>query len=203
MTNDTKQAEVEIKKTAQPVKLNAAQKIEALENRVIDLQAQIDELLNAVNDKVTILADEIDKTRQISVALNKRLNASIKAAEEGGLNGDSVNKIILDENQKELAGRIQYLLDMGALVGDNEGSVNEKSFLVGRTLDTEGNVINPRVQFAVATVDPELSKALIDKKLGDVVAYSEDEDPFEITEMYLIADPKKKEKYEENQQPTQ
>ncbi len=193
----------EAKPAAQPAKLNAAQKIEALENKVINLQAQINELVAILEEKVNILADEIDKTRQIGVALNKRLNASIKAAEDGGLNTDSVNKIILDENQKELAGRIKYLLDMGALVGDNEGEVSDKSFLVGRTVDAQGNVVNPRVQFAVGTVDPELKKALIGKKLGEVVGYSEEEDPFEITEIYQIADPKTKKNYEENQQPAQ
>lgn len=202
MSNETKQAEVEVKKVAavQPVKLNAAQKIEALEDRVIHLQAQINELVMIIEEKANVLADEIDRTRQISVALNKRLNASIQAAEEGGLNGASVNKIILDENQKELASRIQFLLDKGALTRDDETPIDEKSFVVGRTIDAEGNVVNPRLQFAVATVEPELSKALMGKKLGEVVGYSEGEDPFEITEVYRIANPSKNENYEENGQ---
>lgn len=172
---------------AQPPKQNAAQKLEALENAFMQQNAQIE-----------ILAEEIDRLRELVVALNKRLNASIQATDTG----TSVNQIIMDENQKELKAKIDFLVEQGVLQRDDNQQIDEQTFVVGRELDQEANVINPRVQFAVNTVDNSLKSALMGKKAGDVVAYDEKEPSLEVTEVYKITPPAKNKNYE-NQQPAQ
>ena len=170
---------------AQPVKQNAAQKIEALENMVM-----------AQNQNIDMLADEIDRLRQLITGLNKRVNASIQAAEQGEVTGESVNKIIMNENMKELEAKISFLVDQGVLERNDELEISEQTFVVGREIDAEGNVVNPRVQFAVNSIDKDVRNRLMTKKAGDVIGYSETEPSLEITEVYQIIDPKIKKNFE-------
>ena len=169
-----------------PAPMTAAQKLEALEN-----------MFMSQNNQIEILADEIDRLRNQLVAVNKRLNSTIQAAEQGGISGESVNKIILGENMKELEAKINFLKEQGVLVKNDDAEISDKSFVVGREIDTEGNVTNPRVQFSVGSVDPDVKKQIYGKKLGDVVAYSESQDSLEITEVYDIVDPKIKKNFEQ------
>lgn len=164
------------KQTAkQPAKLNASQKLEALEQMIITQEARI-----------LTLADEIDKNRILISSLNKRLNASIRAAESGGLNNESVNKLIVEDNVRELEGKVKFLVDQGALKLENESEIDEKSFVVGRGVDDEGNVVNPRLQFAVNSLDESVKTPLMGRKAGEVIQYSEEEPKIEITEIYKI-----------------
>lgn len=175
-----------------PPPMTAAQKLDALENAFM-----------TQNQQIEILADEIDRLRQQLVTVNKRLNASIKAAEEGGVSGEAINKIILGENMKELEERVNFLKEQGVLVKNDEAEISDGQFVVGREIDTEGNVTNPRVQFSVQSVDKVLKDSLYGKKLGAVVAYSESEDSLEVTEVYDIVDPKIKKNFEKQQSPAQ
>jgi hypothetical protein len=176
---------------AAPAKRNAAQTIEALENAFM-----------AQNQQIEILADEIDKLRQMLVSLNKRVNASIQAAEEGELTGDSVNKIIMNDNMKELEGKIKFLVDQGVLKKNDTMEITDKTFVVGREIDAQGNVVNPRVQFAVGSIDKAVQEKLLNKKMGDMVSYSKDEPSLEITEVYEIHQPSVQKNFE-SQQPAQ
>lgn len=180
----------EQKQPVPPPPMTAAQKLEALENSFM-----------VQNQQIEILAEEIDSLRKILVNVNKRLSASIQAAEEGGLNNASVSKIIMNEGIRELEERVSFLVQQGVLVRNDVAEVSDKNFVVGREIDTEGNVTNPRVQFSVQSVDPELRTQLQGKKNGSVVAYSETEDSMEITEIYDIVTPKVKKNFE--QQPAQ
>lgn len=169
-------------------KRNAAETMKALENAYV-----------AQNQQIQVLADEIDRLRQLVGALGKRLNASIQAAETGSLNGDSVNKIIVQENVKELEGKIQFLVEQGVLKKNNESQVSDKTFVVGRTVDTEGNVVDPRVQFSVGSIDKTVQSKLLNKKVGEMVSYEDGEPNFEITEIYEIHQPNVKKNFESQQ----
>lgn len=184
------------KKTAQAVvaeapKRNAAETIKALENAFM-----------AQNQQIGVLADEIDRLRQLVAAIGKRLNASIKASEEGGLTGDSVNKIILQENIKELESKVDFLIEQGVLTKNNEAAISEQTFVVGRTVDTEGNVVDPRVQFAVGSLEQEVKKGLLNKKAGEIIAYEDGGPSFEITEVYDVTQVSVKKNFEAQQPAT-
>ena len=143
---------------SQPKKLTAAQRIEGLENA-----------LGGMMRNNQILAGEIDNLRQTIAALARRLNATIKSGEQGTLSNDSVNDIITQENVAELKGKVDFLLEQGVLEASEEGEIHEKAFVVGRELDEDRNIINPRIQFAVASVVPEMKELLLGKKVGDVI----------------------------------
>lgn len=177
----------ETKKTTQP-KRNATETIKALENSFM-----------AQSQQIQILADEIDRMRQLIAALGKRLNASIQAAEGGNLTGDSVNKIVLQENVKELEGKIQFLVDQGVLKKNDESPITDQTFVVGRTIDTEGNVVDPRIQFSVGSIDKNVQNKLMNKKVGETVTYEDGEPNFEITEVYEIHTPTVKKSFEATQ----
>ena len=175
-----------------PAKRNAAQMLEALENAFMQQNRQIQ-----------MLADEIDNTRNLITALTKRLNASIKAAEEGELTNDSVQKIILQENVKELASKVQFLVDRGVLTKADDAEVSDQTFVVGRGLDENGTVVDPRIQFHVGSLEKDLQSKLVTKKLGDIVKYDDNEPKLEITEIYKVTPLDVKKNFETQQQPAQ
>lgn len=161
-------------------KLTAAQRIEAIEKRLI------------ANDKNSImLAEDIDSLRNLVQALAKRLNATIQAGEtEDGISSKSVKDIQIQENIKELEGRIDFLLDKGFIEKKDESETSENSFIVGRELDPDGTVSNPRVQFPIIQMPDKYRDALVGHKLGDVVSIEGDDAPsLEILEIYEIIQP--------------
>jgi len=185
MTTEKKTAKAAKVEAPAPAKQNAVQKMSALENAFMQQ-----------NQQINVLADEIDRLRQLLTAVNKRLNASIQASEEGGLTGASVNKIIMNENMKELEGKISYLVEQGVLTLNNEAEISDKTFVVGREIDSEGNVVNPRVQFAVGSVDKTLQEKLVSKKAGAIISHDAAEPSLEIMEVYEITPPNKKQNFE-------
>ena len=172
-------------------KMTAAQRLEALEN--IAMQG---------NQKFEVLADEIDRLRTVIGGLNKRLNAVISAAEGGSLTADSVNKIIIDKAVKELEDKVTGLAKAGVLtkVDDNKTLITDRSFVVGREVDAEGNELNPRVQFALGSIDPSLRDKILGHKLGDLIPLSDGaniKSTFEVTELYSINEMKKEKEFKE------
>lgn len=175
----TKQTAV-TKKAKETKKLTATQRISYLE-----------EIVERYGAHFEAVGNELDTMRNLISSLAKRLNASIQATESD----DSVKKIIIDQNIQELQGKVDFLIQKGVLAkGDVGYQVSDKSFIVGRELDSAGKVINPRIQFSIGSVLPELKELIYGKKVGDVFAPNNEdtENPvsIEITELYQIVDPK-------------
>lgn len=139
-------------------KLTAAQRLTALEQQF---------LAGVQNNQ--ILAGEIDNLRQTMAALARRLNATITSGENGEISNSEVNNLLVEENTAELKGKIDYLVEQGVLQSAKEELIHDKSFVIGRELDEDRNIINPRIQFAIASILPEVKELLIGKKVGDVV----------------------------------
>jgi len=171
-------------------KMNAAQKIAAMESVLLSHEKQFG-----------ILADEIDRMRGLVESLAKRLNASIKATDSD----DSVKQIIFEENAKELKGKVDFLEKQGVLVRNNKAMIGEKTFVVGTEHDDEGVETNPRLQFAVGSLDEKLKISMLGHRLGDESKSKEkvaDGGFFiKITEVYDIVDPKIEKKFEEEEAP--
>lgn len=162
---------------AQPKKQTAAQRIEALEQQF---------LASIQNNQ--ILAGELDNLRQTMAALARRLNATIKSGEQGEISNDLVNQLLVEENTAELKGKIDYLLEQGVLEEAKEEAIHQKSFVIGRELDEEKNVINPRIQFALVSIAPEIQESLMGKKVGDVIVNEQDGLSLEVVELLDIAE---------------
>ncbi|HLD91639.1 MAG TPA: hypothetical protein VI911_11630 [Patescibacteria group bacterium] len=165
--------------------LNASQKLIALEGLTTGLQQQIQ-----------ILAEEIDKIGQVVQLLARRLNASNQIA---NISSDSVTQVIVDENAKSLESKVQMLIDKGIAKRSSDGLIkDEQCFVVGREIDKDGNVIAPRIQFAVASLVADLKPKFIGQKEGSLFKNDDSESSIEIMEVYDIIPPKKEIKFDKD-----
>jgi hypothetical protein len=57
-------------------------------------------------------------------------------------------------------------------------------------LSSEGEEINPRIQFAVKSLQQEVQDSLIGKKAGESISDEKSQTSMEITEVYTINQPK-------------
>lgn len=175
-----------MKKSAAAVKpeskLNASQKLEALESKITDMESKLDRAIQLLLERVNSLADT-------DVALAKRINAIVKAGDEGGVTTDSVKTAVVNQAATELKARVQMLIDNGLLTLDNESPITSESFVVGRELSSEGEEINPRIQFAVKSLQQEVQDTLIGKKAGESISDEKSQTSMEITEVYTINQP--------------
>jgi hypothetical protein len=162
---------------ASPKKLNAAQKLEALENLVLGFQQQFN-----------ILAEEIDRVGEVVQILGKRLNASNKVA---NIADESVNDVIIKEHVGGLEKLTKELVTKGVIKESENGEIkDEKCFVVAREVDKEGNEVAKRIQFAVMTLMPELKQYFIGQKKGSLVKNEHNENSIEIIEVYDVIPPK-------------
>lgn len=189
MTGTATKKKASAKKTTAPKKATSTQKLAALEDKAM-----------AHERNFLVLADEIDQLKVLIQGLNKRLNAAIKAGEtEDGLSNQSVQDIIIEENEKELKGKVDFLVEQGLLKKLGEEDVTDiRSFLVGKEIDSEsGKVVNPRAQFSVGSLSPDLQEKVIGLKLGDSTSFREEDPDFVVTELYSIVDPEINKEFEE------
>lgn len=155
-------------------KPNASQRLDALETKILQYDAQIQEMAKII--------DEVDRK---FIALAKRVNASITASDSN----DAVDKIMQDENAKELKNMTDVLVDQGVLTPAPESEINEKSFVVGRHISNEGNEITPRLQFYTGSLISEEQNKFIGKKIGDMILSEDKSVSIEITEIYSVKNP--------------
>ena len=189
MTGTATKKKASAKKTTAPKKATSTQKLAALEDKAM-----------AHERNFLVLADEIDQLKVLIQGLNKRLNAAIKAGEtEDGLSNQSVQDIIIEENEKELKGKVDFLVEQGLLKKLGKKEVADiKSFIVGKEVDSEsGKVVNPRAQFSVGSLSPDLQEKVIGLKLGDSTSFREEDPDFVVTELYSIVDPEINKEFEE------
>jgi hypothetical protein len=163
-----------------PSKLNASQKLESLEN-MTERQAR----------QIEIMAEEIDRLSGVITALAKRVNAIVRAGDEGQqISSKQVNTLLVADAAKELEGKVNFLVDQGVLILDNTNEVGLESFVVGREVDSEGVEVNPRVQFAVKSLEEDGKSKVSGKKVGDLIS-GDDGINMEILQIYSIEEPKK------------
>ena len=184
-TKKTKTGET-LAKAVEPKKMNATQRLAAVE-----------QLVSSYDSKFNIVADELDKLSAYVNNLTRRLNATIQAGEDGGITNDSVKQIIIGENVKDLEGKVEMLQQNGVLSRNDTMAIADNSFIIGREIDDEGNVVNPRLQFLVGSIEQSYKEGLLGKKLGDTYKSKDSSVTLEITEIYEVADPSKEQKFED------
>jgi hypothetical protein len=170
--------------------MNASQKLEALEGKIVGLENKLDRAIELLLERVNSLADT-------DVAIAKRINAIIKAGDSGGVSSDSVKTAVVSQAASELKSRVDMLVEKGLLILDNESPINSDSFVVGRELNSEGEEINPRIQFAVKSLQQDVQDTLLGKKTGESVSDEDSKTSMEITEVYTINQPKVEESPEQ------
>jgi len=74
------------------------------------------------------LADEIDKMRSFYETLARRVRANIEVSGTE----DKVKDLIVVENEKILAGKVDFLIEKGIMRKNDEMAVVDNTFIVGR-----------------------------------------------------------------------
>lgn len=179
-------------------KKTAVQRIEGVEQDVqgvIDMVTetvkQVNEALKKIKEDVAhdigALAGEIDKLNSM---VSRQAQRSKIAAELSGLE-DQINEAMLQNSIKDLKSKVDELVEAGVLELDNSAPITDRTFVVGREVDADGNETNPRLQFATASIDKKLQDKLVGKKVGDLVEFEEGKPKFEPVEVYTIKEVKK------------
>lgn len=182
-------------------KPNAAQRLLNLENRLGSIENTIQELVKNFNEsmlklqkqndeRMGVIADEIDKLYKTVSDTRKRVDATMEATDSK----DEVAKKLVAIQVREMEEKINRLVELGALVESETGVVEDRSFVVGREIDKEGNEINPRLQFAVTqqSINEAIREKVMGSKVGEVVSFSDDGLDLEITKVYTIKEIEKK-----------
>ena len=168
-----------MKNKVQPAKPNATHKLELLTMEVNKLAKQNE-----------IIAEEIDRIANLVTALGKRLNAIIKAGDEGqSINSKIVHSILVNGEATMMAAKTKALVDAKILKASESGIVEENSFVILKELNEAGEVVNPRIQFNVQSeqILDEARQLLIGKKAGEIFNSLGNTNKFEVLEVYEVS----------------
>lgn len=161
----------------QQEKRTASQRIDDMERGLMALYQTAD---NMARDLMTI--------KEAIKLLGNKLDSVVKASARGELLSDEViAKIMVENNVEELKEKVTNLVSQGILVAAEE--VGSNSFVVGRELGEDGTVANPRMQFVVSALQPEVRDKFPSAKVGQVLDLQEGKWKFEIQEVYSIQTP--------------
>lgn len=158
-------------------KRTASQRIEDMERGLMALYQTAD---NMARDMMTI--------KEAIKLLGNKLDAVVKATNRGEQMTDEViSKIMVENNVEELKNKVQDLVNQGVLVAAEEVTTN--SFVVGREIDTDGKVQNPRMQFVVSALAENVRAKFPGAKVGQTLELEEGKWKFEVQEVYAIQTP--------------
>jgi hypothetical protein len=153
--------------------------------RLSDLEQAMMSLFN-VNDN---LVRDVMTLKEAIRLLDNKVNAVIKASLAGEpLTEGILTRIMVENNVAELSQRVRNMASQGFIVAEDQ--VSEESFVVGSELDDEGNVVNPRLQFSLNSIAPELRAKILGAKVGDTLDVQEGKLKFKVLESYKIQAPK-------------
>lgn len=158
-------------------KRTASQRIEDMERGLMALYQTAD---NMARDMMTI--------KEAIKLLGNKLDAVVKATSRGEqLSDEVISKIMVENNVEELKNKVQDLVNQGVLVAAEEVSAN--SFIVGREIDADGKVQNPRMQFVVSALAENVRTKFPGAKAGQTLELEEGKWKFEVQEVYSIQTP--------------
>lgn len=119
-----------------------------------------------LSEQINILAEEIDRLTAILENVTKFNAALLRAADLGTINKTTISQAFLDNAIDKLESVVQKQIEAGTLAVTEEAG--ERSFLVVREL-RDGEIVSRRTQFALPSIDQEIAKEFLSKKVGDSV----------------------------------
>ena len=169
-------------------KRTASQRIEDLERTVMAAYQTLDQMardLMTIKEAIKLLGN---KTSAIATAAN--------------IPDDIISKLMLDANVAELKSKVDVLVEQGVLVADE--NLTDTSFVVGQEVDSNGAIVNPRLQFTLGSLNPDLrAKIAAGKVGGDDIELQEGKLKFRLLETYQIVTPQAPEASEEPKAPVE
>lgn len=158
-------------------KRTAAQRLEDLERGIMEAYRVLDNVvrdLATVKDAIKLLGNKTDSIAKASV-----LGLP--------LTDENLTTIMVENNVAELKTKAESLVAQGFL--KETETVEDNSFIVGRELNAEGKLVNPRLQFALNAVAEPVKGKLKGAKSGDILTFDENKLKFEVLEVYTILNP--------------
>lgn len=153
---------------------SASQKITDLENALMSLYQTADNMardLGTIKEAIKLLGNKVDSI--------------VKAASAGEpVNDTVIARIMVENNVEELNQKVKGMIAQGVLKSQEQ--IGADSFVVGSENDDQGAVINPRLQFALFALQPDLREKFIGGKAGDVLTLQEGKLKFKVLEVYEI-----------------
>lgn len=160
-----------------PVKLTASQRLDNLEQALMSLYQTADNM-----------ARDLLMVKEAIKLLGNKLDAVVKAANGNeGINDEVIAKLMVQNNVDELKNRVENMKTQGFLAA--EETVTDNSFVVGREVDENGAVVNPRLQFTMTALPKETSEKIKGSKAGDIITLQEGKLKLEVLETYAIQVP--------------
>ena len=157
---------------------SASQKINDIENALMSLYQTAD---NMVRDLTTI--------KEAIKLLGNKVESIVKASLNGEAPTDEViNRIMVQNNCDDLAQKVSNMVAQGILIPQE--TISDDSFIVGSEVNDKGETENPRLQFALLTLTPEVREKIKGGKSGDLITVQEGKLKFQINEVYQIKQPK-------------
>lgn len=173
---------------AQTDNRNATQRIEDLEEVAKVTYNGLVEVSNVLRGLANMQGD-LNLIKDALKLLNKKTEAIIQTATpETGITVDSVTALVTKMNVVDLTAQVAQYVANGQLTLTD--TATDDSYLVCEESNSEGKLVNPRIQFRMDSVDPATKTALSGKKVGDLVSTGEGKYDVKILEIYTILPPK-------------
>jgi len=162
----------------------ASEKLESLEKMVVSMSEQLNNTSKRSGEMELIiysLSRENEIIKDALQLLHDKLDAVI-AISGGELTSDNIEASIVSKKVQSLKDGIDKGLEAGNIKPADV--VSDQSLIVSRETDKDGEVQNPRLQFMVGRLSPQLASKFVGKLVGDLVKGEEDKLDIEIMEIY-------------------
>lgn len=157
---------------------SASQKIQDLENGLMSLYQTADSM-----------ARDLMTAKEVISLLGNKIDAIVKASGLGQpLTDDVISRIMVENNCEKLAERVKLMTAQGIIVPSEQ--INDNSFVVGCEVNEVGEVTNPRYQFALVALPPQIRARMIGGRVGDLLNLQEGTMKFKVNAVYDIQQPK-------------
>jgi hypothetical protein len=161
------------------VKMKPSEKLSVLEQQSMGTARRVGEMEMIVFN----LSRENEILREALQLLDEKLNSTIELIAEGRpLTNESINEKAVEMKERMLKQKVDESLANGRI--QITESVGDNSFVVGRELDDDGKVVNPRIQFLTAKLPTELKDKFTGKQTGELIKTEEGKLAIEIMEIY-------------------
>jgi len=162
-------------------KKTASERLEILENTVNSVIQAVQPLANMAQDLMAL--------REAVKLLNNKLDAVVKCTNSGtALTDENIGQVMTENNAKELEDKVTKMVSDGLLEATD--TVGKESFVVINEQDSDGKIINPRMQFLLsALTNEEVRGKLEGAKVGANLPVGDKGGSLNVLEAYNIVTP--------------
>jgi len=163
----------------QQPKKTAAQRLSNLEDTLVGtLKAlgAVDNEQSMIKEALSLLGAKLDAMTKLLQANNPQLTDA------------AMSNLMIEGKANKMSADTQQAVSNGVLVSTDV--VTENCFVVGREVEDNGNVINPRIQFTVESAKEQFRARILGAKVLDRILVEEGKAKLELLEIYSINQPK-------------